>query len=237
MELKNSDNKPVATFKARIEGIPNQDSKGNYQDIGIRRVQDKVTGEVTDVGYNYEWYEFSGVLTSVCVDGQECEIPPDFEINICIESRTNSEYEGGYHVYVKKLSNILLKIKKYSDVSFKGMPQRLEKSRELISVDPTNIVDAHEIYVDRNYIDTIHVERPTRETQKRQKEEAQSRAKERVEKRSRTVKWGLGLRLKWFWRDIVEYITENKIQLLVGFFLTLLGVVIGGLILHRLGIS
>ena len=232
--MNNPDNEKLATFTAYIENVPDQDSKGNYQDTGYRSVEDKRTGKVTSASYNYNWYQFSGVLTSIVLDEQEeCEIPPDFEINICIASKSNSENNDEYRAYLKKRDGILLRIKIYSDIRFRGVPQRLDKSRDLLTVEPTDIENAHEIYISPNYIDTIHVERPTREIQKKQNQYARSKAKER----SRGFKSGLWVRLRWFRQDIAKYVTENKIQLLVGFFLTVAGVVIGGAILYWLRIS
>ena len=156
-----------------------KDSNGNYRYTGYRRVVDKRTGEVTDAHYHDDWYRFSGILTSMFVEGQKCEIPADFKINICIASRSNSENNDEYRAYLKKLNSILSGIKIYSDVRFKGKPRRLDKSRELLPVEPTDIENAHEIYVSSNYMDTIRVDPPTKETREKQNQYAQSRAKER----------------------------------------------------------
>ena len=238
--MNNPDNEKVPTFTAHIVDVPDQDSNGNYRYTGYRRVVDKRTGEVTDAHYHDDWYRFSGILTSMFVEGQKCEIPADFKINICIASRSNSENNDEYRAYLKKLNSILSGIKIYSDVRFKGKPRRLDKSRELLPVEPTDIENAHEIYVSSNYMDTIRVDPPTKETREKQNQYAQSRAKER----SREPKIELKLRLKWFWRDIVKYVqdivkyvTKNIVPLLVGFLLGIASSVIGGVILNWLGIS
>lgn len=240
-KMNNPDNETLASFTARIVDVPNQDSNGNYRYTDYRRVVDKRTGEVTEGGYGGNWYQFSGILTSIVVEGEEvCDIPPDFKIKICISSALNSEYEGDYREYVKKLNNILSAIKIYSDVRFIGMPQRVEKSRKLSPVDPTNIGNAHEIYIYPDYIGAIRVEPPTKEMLKKQSQYAQSKAKER----SRMFKPGLKLRLsrfRWgivkFAQDIGEYLKKNIVPLLVGFLLGVTSSVIGGLILHWLGVS
>ena len=55
------------------------------------------------------------------------------------------------------MNHILPQIKIYSDIKFKGVLQRVDKERKIHPVKPTNIENAHEIYIDANYIDTIHV--------------------------------------------------------------------------------
>ena len=239
--MNNPDNETLATFTARIVDVPNQDINGNYRYTDYRRVVDKRTGEVTAGGYGGNWYQFSGILTSIVVEGEKvCDIPPDFKIKICISSALNSEYEGDYGEYVKKLNNILSAIKIYSDVRFIGIPQRVEKSRKLSPVDPTNIGNAHEIYIYPDYIGAIRVEPPTKEILKKQSQYAQSKAKER----SRVFKLGLKLRLsrfRWgivqFVQDIVEYLKKNIAPLVVGFLLGVASSVIGGLILNWFGVS
>ena len=239
-EMNNTNDQKIPTFRARIVDVPNQDTKGNYRYTDYRCETDKRTGEVTDARYYDDWYQFPGVLTSMFVEGQKCEIPVNFKINICIASEPNSEYEGEYRAYLKKLNSILSGIKMYSDVRFKGVPRRLDKSRNLLPVEPTDIENAREIYVSSNYIDTIRVDPPTRETREKQNQFARSRAKER----SREFKLGLWVRLKRFWWDIVKfvqdigkYVTKNIVPLLVGFLFGIASSVIGGLILYWLGVS
>ena len=238
--MNNPNNETLATFTARIVDVPNQDINGNYQDIYYRRVVDKRTGEVTDASYHDDWYQFSGILASIVVDGQkQREISKNFKINICIASRSNSENNDEYRAYDKKLNSILSRIKMYSDITFKGVPRRLDKSRTLSPVNPTNIEDAHEIYISPNYIGAIRVELPTKEILKKQSQYAQSKAKER----SRVFKPGLKLRLSRFRRgivkfvqDIVEYLKKNIAPLVVGFLLGVASSVIGGLILNWFGV-
>ena len=238
--MNNTNDQKIPTFRARIADVPNQDSKGNYRYTDYRYEMDKRTGEVTDARYYDDWYQFSGILTSMLVEGQKCEIPTDFKINIRIASRSNSENNDEYRKYDKKLNSILSRIKMYSDITFKGGPRRLDKSRTLSPVDPTNIGDASEIYIYPNYIGAIRVDPPTKEILKKQIQYAQSKAK----KRSTEFKPGLKLRLKWFWmdtvkfvQDIVEYVTKNIVPLLVGFLFGVASSVLGGLILNWLGIS
>ena len=187
--------------------IPDQDSKGNYQTKHRRVVKDKRTGEGTNVGYYGGWYQFSGILTSMLVDGQKCEIPPDYEINICIASEPISGYADEYRAYVDKLEYILTQIKICSDVRFKGVPQRLDKSRELLPVDPANIGDAHEIYVSPNYIDTIRVEPPTRETLIKQSQYRQSKTRVNYwQVLKRIIKNTIG--------NILEYVKQNLLTII-----------------------
>ena len=224
--MENTGNEKYATFEAHIIEIPNQDINSKYQTTNRRKVVDKRTGEVTSGSYFGGWYRFSGNLTSIVIDEKECDTPPDFEIDICIASEQNG-------IPIAKLNYILPWIKIDSDIKFKGVLRRVDKERKIHPVKPTNIENAHEIYIDANYIDTIHVETPTKETLEKQNQYAQSRRKER----SRRSKWGLKFRLKLFWQDIVKYVSENKIKLLVGFLLALAGFVIGRVILHWLGVS
>ena len=224
--MENTGNEKYATFEAHIIEIPNQDINAKYQTTSQRSVADKKTGEVTSGGYYEAWYQFLGILTSVVIDGQEHDKSLNLKIAICIASEQNG-------IPIAKLNHILPQIKIYSDIKFKGVLQRVDKERKIHPVKPTNIENAHEIYIDANYIDTIHVETPTKETLEKQNQYAQSRRKER----SRRSKWGLKFRLKRFWQDIVKYVSENKIKLLVGFLLTLAGVVIGRVILYWLGVS
>ena len=175
--------------------------------------------------YYEAWYQFLGILTSVVIDGQEHDKSINLEIDICI----TSEQDG---IPIEKLNYILPQIKIHSDIKFEGVPQRVDKDRKIHPVKPTNIENAHEIYIDANYIDTIHVEPPTKETLEKQNQYTQIRRKER----SRRSKWGLKFRFKQFLQDIVKYVTKNKIQLLVGFLLALAVVVIGRVILYWLGV-
>ena len=224
--MENTGNEEYATFEAHIIETPDQYITGNYQTTSQRRVVDKKTGKVTSGGYYEPWYQFLGILTSVGIDGQEHDKSLNLKIAICIASKQNG-------IPIKKLNYILPWIKIDSDIKFKGVLRRVDKEGKIHPVKPTNIENAHEIYIDANYIDTIHVETPTKKTLEKQNQYAQSRRKET----SRRSKWGLKFRLKLFWQDIVKYVSENKIQLLVGFLLTLAAVVIGRVILHWLGVS
>ena len=224
--MENTGNEKYATFEAHIIETPNQDINGNYQTTSQRRVVDKKTGKVTSGGYYGGWYRFLGILTSVGIDGQEHDKSLNLEIAICIESKQNG-------IPIEKLNYILPQTKKYSDIKFKGVLQRVDEEREIHPVKPTNIENAHEIYIDANCIDTIHVETPTKKTLEKQNQHAQCKRKER----SRRSKWGLKFRLKRFWQDIVKHVSENKIKLFVGFLLLLAGGVIVGVILYWLGVS
>lgn len=167
------ENKDFVTFNAHIVGVPNQDSKGNYHTTLHRDMVNKRTGEETSATYRVGWYQFSVTLTSILSDGQECNIPLDFEINLCILSKPYGEYKNGYTGYIKKLKHILSCIRLNSDIKFSGVPQRLDESRELQRVKPTDIENAHEIYINENYIDTIRIEQPTKETLEKQRQYTQ----------------------------------------------------------------
>lgn len=213
------------TFTARIVETPDKGINGEYQTTYIRELVDKKTLQTDSLGYYDKWYQFLGILTSMVVSGEECEIPPDFKVNICIQSKQNG-------LPIKKLQYILVNIRLDCDIEFKGVPKRVDISGKFHIVDPTNIADAEEIYISPNYVDTIKVERLTQESQEKQTQFARSKVKER----SKARKMSLWFEVKWFWKETVEYIKENKIQIFVGIIIGIvvasIGSVIGNLVIN-----
>ena len=184
-------NENSATFTARIVDTPNQDTNGNYQSTNYRSVVDKRTGAPISNRYYDNWYHFSGTLTSIIINGQEQCIPSDLKVDICVQNRQNVQ-----------LKYILPLIKRRSYVIFEGVPQRVDKS-SVTAIDPKEIENAHEIYVNDECIETIKIERLT-----------------------------MRFRISGFCRDIIGYMKKSKIKLIVGFFLGVLITVVGGLILY-----
>lgn len=247
-------NESPPTFMAHIVNTPNQDINSKYQTTNYRLVVDKRTLKETYGSYYDDWYPFSGVLTSMVVDGEKHDISHDFKIDICISSKPNGEYHSGYTAYINKLQYILANIRLHSEIEFKGIPRRVCESRKLQPIEFTDIENAHEIYIDEECIDTIKVKPPTRETAKKQNQYAQSRAKERskrgklplsfkskrawnniLESRKKSKILGvtgfLGIVVLWkYWKGIIEYVTENPILVIVSLLIS----IIGGIIVHFL---
>lgn len=244
-------NENHAIFKAHIVDTPDYDYEGKYQTTSTRKIVDKRTLQTDQRSYHGYWYPFSGILTLMIFKGQKYDISPDFKINIHISARQDGKP-------IENLQYNISRIRRYSDIKFVGVPQRVYLSGKYHSINPKDIENADEIYIYPNYINTINVEPPTKETLEKQNQNTQAIAKERLKRK----KWILKLGSVSFWRnpikyikekpilktssvifliisctylflfrvDIIEYVTENPIAVIVN----ILGSIVGGIILHIL---
>ena len=240
------ENKDYATFTVHIIDTPYQDSNGNYRTTNLRHIVNKRTTETDRRTYYNDWYQFSGILTSMVTDGKECDIPSNLKINICIKAKQDG-------IPIEKLRYHLPHIKQYSNIQFKGMPQRADMSGQIHTIETTDIGNADEIYINESCINTIKTERPTKEILQQQNKYAQSRVKERA----RIVKPGLRFRFKRFWKNtskskvwtiivslavitlwkfwkvIIKHVIENPTQIIGTVIIGIACSIIGGIILKK----
>ena len=219
MALNNTDNSNQATFTARIVDTPNiSASSGSYQTTDWRRLVNRRTNESDWRKYYEDWFQFSGNLTSMVINGQEYEIPPNLRINICIASKQDGRYNEKLNKY------ILLTIRLYSNIRFRGEPRRLDLSEGIQVVEPTDIENADEIYVSENCIDTIKAEFPDKETLNNQSQ--YRRPKTRVnywQKLERVVKRTFGKISKYVKQHILSII-----GIIIAFFALVVAIKQGG---------
>ena len=206
--MENTDNEKYATFTAQIVDIPDLDSAGNYQTTDWKTAVNKRTRETKSHKYYDDWFRFSAIINSMVVDGEERSLPADFKINIYILCRLDGRY-------IEPVRHVVPPIRIYSDIQFKGIPQKIDMSGKPNTVELVDIENADEIYINEECVNTIWVKPPSRDTIERQSQYAQSRLKEKSER----YKPRLWDRLKWLWvstiksfRKTIEYIKAKKIQ-------------------------
>ena len=204
MELNNTDNQNYPTFKARIVETPDQDVEGNYRTTDCRVVVNKRTLAKFSNRYYDNWYQFSVLLNSIVIDGQELCIPSNFNIHFCIASEPSREYNGRRDKYTEKVKYMLSLIRPHSDIKFKGVPRKVDRSGPPIPIEPKDIENAYEIYVNEKCIDTVKVEPPTKDKLRRQNQDAQRKAKEKSKIDKSTL-----------WSIIISCVRENKIRVII----------------------
>ena len=206
--MENTDNEKYATFTAHIINTPDQDSEGNYQTTEWKTAVNKLTRETIRHKYYDDWYQFSIILNSMVVNGQKRNLPSNFKIDIYILCRLDGRY-------IEPVKHVVPPIRIYSDVQFKGLPQKIDMSGKAHTMELEDVEDADEIYINEECVNTIWVKQPTRDTLERQSQYAQARVKEKSER----YKLRLGDRFKWFWistiksfRKAIEYIKGKSIR-------------------------
>ena len=204
MKLNNADNENYPTFTAYIVETPDKDNSGNYKTTDWKLGVNTRKNQSRWHKYYDDWYRFVGVLTSMTVDDQEHNVPPNFEINICIPSSQDSNP-------IENLQYTLSLIRKYSQITFKGVPRRIDLSGQTHPLQPTDIADAGEIYINAANINSIEVRQPAREVLERQSQHTQSRREEK----SKKYRVPLRSRLKW---NPVKYLKKNLIPRIIGIF-------------------
>lgn len=192
---------------------PDQDSEGNYQTTDWKLSANKRTTETKWHKYYDDWYRFSMILTSMVVNEQQHDLPPDFKIDVYVLCRLDGRY-------IEKVKYAVALMREHSNIKFRGVPLRIDMSGKPHIVEFTDIENADEIYINEKCMDTIEVVKPISQSRHTQSQ---------VEEGSKRFKPGLGTRLKRPWittiktaRRTIGYIKGSIIRatlicLIIGF--------------------